>query len=92
MDDKELREKGLLTPEEIRAIPFYKLTPDFALPDSILKAQQDKDFALLQQKIEEARRQERAYIKSIGAKWPTKTVAQIIGVIEVNEQAIKGAP
>jgi len=27
----------------------------------------------------------RAYIRSIGAKWPTKTVAQIIDVIEANE-------
>ena len=29
----------LLTPEQIRAIPFYKNTPDEALPYTLLKAQ-----------------------------------------------------
>jgi len=32
----------LLTPEEIRAIPFYKLTPDKALPYTLLEKQIDK--------------------------------------------------
>lgn len=40
--------------------------------------------------IEEAKKQERDYIRRIGAKWPTKTVAQIIDLIEVNEEAPKG--
>ncbi len=35
MSDKDL----LLTPEQIRAIPFYKNTPDEALPYTLLKAQ-----------------------------------------------------
>ena len=35
------------------------------------------------------RAEERAYIKRIGAKWSTKTVAQIISLIEINEQAFK---
>ncbi len=46
-------DKLLLSPEEIRAIPFYKLTPDEALPYSILKAQLAKATPLIEKQERE---------------------------------------
>ena len=58
LDDKALREKCLLTENEVANVTSVQFS-DEAWEDvqRALKAQQDKGFALLQPKIEEAKRQ-----------------------------------
>ena len=97
LDDKELREKALLTRSEINDVVLDELsvlpTPNTAVKAGA-KAQLEKDFALLQPKIEEVKEYYEHKCKHCQYMYFPNVVKEAkrgeIGLIEINEQALKG--